>query len=325
MHTSRVLEKMHMKMKPAYYEKDIPVFTGESFFRADEAVYIHLSSDFPEFVGAVHKHEFIELVYVLSGKATHMTNSIQYEVKKGDLVIINYAATHVFYADKSFGEPFVTYDLMFTPRFLDASLIRSNSFYEIASSFLFYAMFPEQQEIGPDLHLTGSNYNVFGDLFDKIYREYISMQKGYVSIIRAYIVELIICIFRQLDSSGEHQAGRKKQEEIVNQALKYLYDHYHTHITLDDLAARIFLSKDYFGRLFREITGKPVSTLLQQIRINEACKLLITTDQNITDIANECGYQDIKFFYTTFRKQTGMTPGEYRRGSQQSKIESVGE
>ena len=303
-----------MKMKPAYYEQNIPVFTGESFFRSDEAVYIQLSTDCPEFVGAYHKHEFIELVYVLSGKATHMTNNIQYEVTKGNLVIINYDATHVFYEDKKFGERFVTYDLMFTPSFLDASLIRSTNFNALASSFLFYSLFPEQQKIGPDLHVTGSSYNLFGDLFDKIYREYTGLQKGYVEIIRAYIVELIICIFRQLDSVG-HQPGRKKQEEIVNRALNYLYEHYDRHVTLDDLAAQIFLSKDYFGRLFREITGKPVSTLLQQIRIDEACKMLLATDRTITDIANECGYQDIKFFYVTFRKQTGMTPGEYRRAN----------
>ncbi|NLE31368.1 AraC family transcriptional regulator [Candidatus Dojkabacteria bacterium] len=307
-------------MKPEYYENGVPVFTKDSFFRPGEHVYIHKSTDFSEFVGVVHKHEFIEFVYIMSGKANHVINNLEYTVMQGDLVIINYDATHVFYEDKSFGEPFVTYDLMFTPDYLDVGLIRGNNFNSLASSFLFYSLFPEKQSIGPDLHLSGTHFNIFGELFDKIYFEFIKKQKGYVEIMRAYVVELIIQIYRQIETSSSASSSRHKHEEIVNRALKYLYDHYQTHVTLEDLAAQIFLSKDYFSRLFREITGKPVSMLLQQIRVEEACKMLISTDRTILDIASECGYQDIKFFYITFRKQTGMTPGEYRKANQQFAI-----
>ncbi|MEA4888578.1 MAG: AraC family transcriptional regulator [Clostridiaceae bacterium] len=301
-----------MNMKPAYYESDIPVFDSTSFFRPDENVYIHISTDCPDFVGALHKHEFIELVYVISGQATHVIDHIDYKVAKGNLVIINYDATHAFYADKECKDEFVSYDLMFTPDFLDASLIRSKNFNELGSSFLFYSLFPEQQEIGPDLHLTGSSYSIFGDLFNKIYLEYIGQQKGYTDIIRAYVVELIINIFRRMDNNNSDSV-RRRQAQIVETALGYLRENFNTHITLDDLAARIFLSKDYFSRLFRDVTGKPVNTLLQQIRIEEACKLLVTTDRTITDITADCGFSDIKFFYQSFHKITGMTPGDYRK------------
>lgn len=303
-------------MKPEFYEKGVPVFTKDSFFRPNEHVYIHKSNDFPEFVGVVHKHEFIELVYIISGKAIHAINNSEYTVVQGDLVIINYDAVHAFYEDLTFDERFTTYDLMFTPDYLDVGLIRGKNFDSLASSFLFYSLFPEKQDLGPDLHLAGKHFNILGDIFDKIYFEFNKKQKGYVEIIRAYVVELIIQIYRQIESTSSASSSRHKHEEIVARTLKYLYDHYQTHITLEDLAAQIFLSKDYFSRLFREITGKPVSTLLQQIRVEEACKLLISTDRNILDIANECGYQDIKFFYITFRKQVGMTPGEYRRAHQ---------
>ncbi|NLA74602.1 MAG: AraC family transcriptional regulator [Deltaproteobacteria bacterium] len=302
-------------MKPAYYEGNIPVFTKDSFFQCGEHVYIHESTDFPAYVGTAHKHEFIEFVYVLSGEAKHAINGMEYDVMSGDLIIINYDATHAFYANTSHKDDFVTYDLMFTPDFLDAGLIRGNNFNSLASSFLFYSMFPEKQEIGPDLHLTGSQMKTFREIFDKIYLEFHQKQKGYVEIIRAYVVELIIYIFRQIERKNSTDACRHKHEEIVYRTLRYLYDHYQTQITLEDLAAQIFLSKDYFSRLFREITGKPVSELLQQIRIEEACKLLISTDETILEVANECGYQDIKFFYATFRKLMGMTPGEYRKAN----------
>ena len=53
--------------------------------------------------------------------------------------------------------------------------------------------------------------------------------------------------------------------------------------------------------------------MLQKIRVDEACVLLASTDRKITDIALSCGFGDMKFFYGTFKKLTGMTPGEYRQ------------
>lgn len=300
-------------MKPAYYESGIPVFTGSSFFKPSEAVYIQMSTDYPDFVGKTHKHRFIELVYVLSGKATHCINNERYEVRKGSLIIINYEAAHVFFEDKTYGEPFVTYDLMFTPGFIDVSLISRHNFNELFSSFIFYSICPEQREIGPDLLLTGASYNIFRDMFNRIYNEYTNKNNSNAETIRTCVVELIINIFKQLDSKAKFPA-RKQQEKIVDRALDYLYEHYGSRITLDELSAHIFLNKDYFTRLFREITGKPVSALLQEIRIDEACRMLTSTKLPIAEISDGCGYPDIKFFYVIFRKLTGMTPGEYRKG-----------
>lgn len=103
-----------------------------------------------------------------------------------------------------------------------------------------------------------------------------------------------------------------RQSQIVESTLKYLKENYHKHLSLDDLAAQAFLSKDYFARLFRETTGMPISALLQKIRIEEACKLLTNTSMKVDDIALQCGFSDIKYFYNAFKKHTGLTPRQYR-------------
>ncbi len=291
-------------------ENGVPIFTADGTFRAGEKVYIHLSTDFPEFVGIPHKHEFIEIVYVISGSAQHETANGTYPVSRGDVILVNFDTPHAFYEMEG-EEPFVAYDLMFTPDFLDASLILANDFDDLCSSMLFYSLFPLQQTVGPDLHLSGSSYGTFGELFNKIYLEFTGRQKGYQELMRAYVIELIIKLFRKMNSAP----GRKisaRQKEAVSATIDYLRDSFHTHITLEELATHIFLSKDYLNRIFREETGLPINAFLQRLRVDEACRLLSTTDRTVSDIAAACGFCDGKSFYATFKRYTNTTPGDYR-------------
>ena len=86
-----------------------------------------------------------------------------------------------------------------------------------------------------------------------------------------------------------------------------------THINLDDIVSGVFLSKDYFRQIFKRITGTSITSYIQELRIAEACRLLETTDDSSAQIARASGFNDIKFFYQTFKKSTGLTPAEYRK------------
>lgn len=300
-------------------DKDVPVIREQDVFRPGENVFIQASGKHKEFLGVIHKHTFIELVYVISGNATHLVGDRTFPATKGDLFIINYNTPHAFFESDDASEPFVVYDLLFTPKFLDASLLDNVRFESINSSFLFYSLFPAMQ-VGPDIHISGSSYNSFGDLFNKIYQEFTYRENGYLDMIRAYVVELIIKIFRKMGAVS-HPEIFNRQAQIVDTTLDYLRQNYQKQLSLDDLAAQVFLSKDYFARLFRETTGMPISALLQQIRIDEACKLLAGTDTKIDDIAGECGFNDIQYFYRIFKKVTGMTPRQYRLNNANSDSE----
>ena len=111
---------------------------------------------------------------------------------------------------------------------------------------------------------------------------------------------------------GEKPAISARQQALIDSALTYLRENFKMQISAEDLAGRIFLSKDYFSKLFKNVTNMPVSAFLQKTRIEEACKMLASTDRKIGDIAEDCGFNDIKFFYTVFKKQIGTTPAQYR-------------
>ena len=290
---------------------EVPFFGTETFFKKDEKVYIHLSTDFPQFVDVLHAHEFIELVYVLSGEAVHTVGSKQYTVRCGDVVLINSGTAHKFTPVKDASESFVAYDLMFVPDFFDAMSIQMSSFEALKHCFLFYSMFPAETSELPDMHVSGRKFSDYGELFTKIYHEFRGEEKGYIELIRAYVIELVIRLFRDIEKEGTLSLSPSKTE-TVRRAVDFIKNNYNVSLSVGEIAAKVFLGPDYFRKLFREVTGTSVSLFVQTLRVDEACRLLRTTDEPIKDIGSRVGYSDPKSFYQAFKKLTGKTPREYR-------------
>lgn len=292
--------------------KEYPTLKGNTLFRKDELVYVNRSDELREFCGVIHKHDFLEVAYVIEGSGIHIVGGKQYEISKGDLFVINYDIPHGFFAKTGSDKEPVVYNCSFMPGFLDSSLFSSNQFQDIASSFLFKSLFPEDYRPSPDLKLHGAEFNEIGDLYSKMYSEYKGMKKGYCDIIRAYLIELFIKVFRLMETN-EPKAHTARNVETVNKAVSYLRRNFNSEVKLDDLAMQSFLSKNYFSRLFREVAGISFSDYIQRLRVDEACSLLRQSDMKVIDIARQVGFKDIKFFYEVFKKITKKTPGDYRQ------------
>ena len=63
--------------------QQVPYFDNRSFFKDSCPVYIQLSTEFPKYVGVMHRHQFVEVVYILSGQAVHTVGDREYTVKTG--------------------------------------------------------------------------------------------------------------------------------------------------------------------------------------------------------------------------------------------------
>ena len=94
-------------------------------------------------------------------------------------------------------------------------------------------------------------------------------------------------------------------------------DYIKNNLTADDLsqgamAEMAGISKDYFSRIFRNITGMNYSKWLNMIRLEKATELLADKQLTLTEIAMRSGFQSISSFNRVFREEKGMAPGEYR-------------
>jgi len=94
-------------------------------------------------------------------------------------------------------------------------------------------------------------------------------------------------------------------------------DHIRNNLTADDLSQGAMaelagISKDYFSRIFRNVTGLNYSRWLNMIRLEKATELLADKEKTLTEVAMLSGFQSISSFNRVFRAEKGMAPGEYR-------------
>jgi AraC family cel operon transcriptional repressor len=74
-------------------------------------------------------------------------------------------------------------------------------------------------------------------------------------------------------------------------------------------------SPEHVSREMKRYTGKTPGSYVTELRLERACKYLCTTDKSILELAFLCGYENLSWFHRSFRKQYGITPGEYRKKS----------
>lgn len=101
----------------------------------------------------------------------------------------------------------------------------------------------------------------------------------------------------------------------------YLIAHYREQIPSEKIAKRIQKSPNYAVSIFKEVTGQTPIVYIHQLRILEACNLLLYSDMSIANISDHLGYYDASYFSKTFKKITSLTPKEYKEmGMKREKI-----
>ena len=81
----------------------------------------------------------------------------------------------------------------------------------------------------------------------------------------------------------------------------------------DKICSEINYSLSYISRKFKEETGTNFNKYVQRKRIEQACHLLVTTLKPVTEIAQETGYCDYKFFLKVFKENIKVSPREFRK------------
>lgn len=109
-----------------------------------------------------------------------------------------------------------------------------------------------------------------------------------------------------------HQLNEAKYSATITACQNYIYNHLYGDISLDHLAEICHLSPNYLSSLFKKEVGIPISEFIQQLRIDEAKKLLDLTNYSIAEIGTFLNFNDQSYFIKTFKKHTGLTPKQYR-------------
>lgn len=105
-----------------------------------------------------------------------------------------------------------------------------------------------------------------------------------------------------------------KNMQRVQLIYKYVVEHYKEKISLHDIANVVNMSSTAFCTFFKRETGKTFNSFINEYRIEIACNLLMNfPDKEVSEIAWQCGFNDIPYFNRSFRKMKNMTPGQWKK------------
>ena len=105
---------------------------------------------------------------------------------------------------------------------------------------------------------------------------------------------------------------RMKHSDVVYRVMEYVKVNYRRHITLDELAQHIYLSRSYLSSIFKEETGMTLSSYINAVRIEKSKALLLDNAIRLVDVANLCGFEDQSYYTKVFKRIVGVSPKRYR-------------
>lgn len=147
----------------------------------------------------------------------------------------------------------------------------------------------------------------YGEGLEETEEEWISDESGQ---------SLMVSAARQIYRHCEGAAPENKELQRYQKALEEIYRHFQDQrLSLHYLAAEIlFMNEDYFGRFFQRMSGKKFTAFLQDVKISAAEQLMrLEPDMMVSTVSEMLGYaSDGQYFSKIFKKNTGMTPSEYR-------------
>lgn len=254
-----------------------------------------------------HWHEHLEIVYVTGGAITASINDVSYELKKGDIFLVNSNDIHYTYTH----EDARYFLLQIPPVHLERVSPRWNS-------LKFQEFIPGESEDGEkNRNMVRACLNSqMAEIFHEIDGLYQEKKEGYHLLVLAAVYRLLFLLYTEgirteEEASGSH--GALRDLERMKLCMEYVQAHYGETISLADAAGLLSINPEHFCRLFRKYTGQTFLAYVNQIRMEHFYNDLLETDENITFLLDKNGITNYKGFLLKFKDRYGQSPKAVRR------------
>lgn len=279
-----------------YFEHEQPYFQSNS-------VHFELQCFHgPQVTARPHIHSALELIYIREGCFDAAVGDRIYPVCPGDLLLVRSNTIH-HVTCKTDG-PASYWVLKIKP-----SLITEIAATDQCGEYLMF--FVIARELDKSFwNATEIDHTPLQAALDRLVEEF--TQKAYAADIgiRLSAAQLLLAIMRDTHSSRA-TAGSVAEEGVIRRiydAVVYINQNYNQNISAEDCSKIACMSYSYFSRSFRAVTGKNFKEYLNQVRVTHAEKTLLTTDKSVTEVAAHCGYDNVSYFISVYKRIKGETP-----------------
>lgn len=254
-----------------------------------------------------HYHSALELIYIKKGRGTQFIGDSIKNFSEGDVVLLGSNLPHYWRFDPEFFEKKETesvdvYAIHFKEDFLGAA----------------FTELPENQELKKMLAQSKQGIQLLGTAKEKIAQmmPLIIEATGTMRIIKLLevLTEIASCEEKAtLVSLGFKPNFLENEKDRIQSIYNYTISNYKNKIELKEIAAVAKISPNSFCKFFKTKSRKTYTQFLNEIRVGQACKLLIENDLTVKEICYDCGFYNFTSFHKYFREITGKTPLKYQQ------------
>jgi AraC-like DNA-binding protein len=254
-----------------------------------------------------HYHEEMELIYIKKGSGSQFIGDNISAFSDGDVVLVGSNMPHYWQFDTLYFSDSVTdavevYVVHFKPGLFGAAFLGLPENNELARVI-------EQSARG--IQIKGRAAHAVAGLIEKVVQT--SGTRKLLTVIES-LIEIHNCTDKQyLVSLGFRADFQETEKNRLQSIFNYSTTHYKRKIELKEVAALIKLTESAFCKFFKAKTGKTYSAFVNEIRVGQACRLLIEGRLSIKEICFECGFYNLASFHKCFRDLTNMTPLKYQK------------
>ena len=277
-------------------------------YRADKLIKngetLHIFSRPTDETMDEHTHDFIEIVYVRSGRAAQHINSEVYEVGRGDLLFINYGCVHKFVPLEGFSYV----NICFGPEVLGDGIITP----ENAFALLQLTAFDELRRDSDSgvVHFGAAEREEIEALLAAMEREYKGNAISRRIMLESYMNILFVRILRKI-SAGEPALAADGR--VWQELSDYIDSNPGGELTLAALAGKCFYNPSYFSRAFKERFGMTLTEYVNRRKVEAAVQLAADPSLSAEQIAVRVGFSGKNALYRVFLKIKGMPFSDFRR------------
>lgn len=254
----------------------------------------------------MHFHDCVELGFCHSGNGIiEFDNETMVTLKAGDCTIIPQYLPHTTYSSEG-TKSLWSYIFIDFKSLLTGELIKIPDSHTLLSDDISRENCVIKREEFPDVF----------DLCQSLLKEITQRRDDWGVVFKSTAIALFFRIKRMYHTL---RVNKRTGDQPMNQcfeirdAINYIQEYYMDNITVNELANLCHLSENHFRRLFLAAMGTTPLSYINFMRINQACVLLNTSNQNIMSIANSVGFNSIASFNRNFKDVLGDSPRTYRR------------
>ena len=276
----------------------------ENTLKVDSFYHITATSDIDPWHFMTHCHnDMLELSLIISGETEFDCDHVKYDVVPGDMVIANAGTLHSEYLPVRDDFEQYTLDIsgVHVPDMPPDTLVPDS--------------------ICPVIH-TGNAFDYLKSMMAYLYG--INSDPSIASSdLTKQTIENLISITDMLVMNESEEVERESYSQLVSEALEYIESHISEAMSLDCLSKLLYISPYHLAHKFKSEVGCTVNQYILDRKLGYAEDRLVFSTKPIKEIASDCGYDNLQYFYSVFKKHTGNTPAEVRNYCLRARASSI--